>query len=127
MEWSPEAKLTYLMSLSWTVRAERDPDEGYLVLRVAELPSVIATGSDEKALENDFWESLRASLEAALEFADPIQLPKGARVPWEPSGQPTPLRNVLVKQGTVAAYIPEPKQTAAPAAVNEVPRELAVA
>jgi hypothetical protein len=85
MKWSAESKLRYLLGLSWTVTAEKDPDEGYTILRVAELPSVIATG-DEKdvpALTKDFWESLQASLEAALEFGDPIPLPQGAIAPWD--------------------------------------------
>jgi hypothetical protein len=85
MKWSAESKLKYLLGLGWTVTAEKDPDEGYTILRVAELPSVIATG-DEKdvpALTKDFWEALQASLEAALEFGDPIALPNGAIAPWD--------------------------------------------
>lgn len=127
MEWSRELKLKYLLALSWTVTAQKDPDEGYTILRVAELPSVIATG-DEKdipALTRDFWEALQATLESALEFGDPIPLPRGAIAPWEQTSQPTPIRNVLFKEN-VEAYIPQPKQTGSSAFVNP-PSELAVA
>ncbi len=124
MEWSPESKIKYLVGLNWTVTTEKDPDEGYTILRVRELPSVIATGGDDiPALEKDFWESLQATLESALQFGDSIQLPKGARLPWE-HAPPTPLRNVVVEGGVeVRAYVPQPKQTSSPVPL----RELAVA
>jgi len=116
MQWTAESKLKYLLGLAWTVVAERDADEGYTILRVAEIPSVIATGNDDSTLENDFWEALQASLEAALEFGDPINLPPGTKAPWEAT--PTPLRNLVVQHGTVSAFVPEPKQTSSRGAVN---------
>jgi len=95
MQWTPASKLAYLIRLPWTVRTERDADEGYIVLRVAELPSVIATGNSNDELEKDFWESLQATLECALEFGDQIVLPAGMKAPWDqPASAPTPVRNV---------------------------------
>lgn len=83
MEWTREQKLAALMRLPWTVRAERNTEDGYLVARVAELPSVLATGENDRELGRDLWESLEASLSCYLEFDDPIPLPKGVRLPWE--------------------------------------------
>lgn len=129
MNWTPELKLKYLMGLSWTVTAEKDADEGYTILRVGELPSVIATGDDKtaEALAADFWEALQATLEAALEFDDPIALPRGAKAPWEHPLMPTPARNVVVESNApnVGAYVPQPIVTGSPARVNEAPRVLA--
>jgi hypothetical protein len=130
MQWSRELKLKYLMGLNWTVTAEKDPDEGYTIIRVAELPSVIATGDPNNvdALDKDFWESLQASLESALEFGDSIQLPRGATAPWDRASMQTPLRNVVVKGNvSVQAFIPQPKQTGSPARFNQAPAELAIA
>lgn len=126
MDWTPKQKLKYLSSLNWTVTVERDPDEGYVILRVKELPAVIATGKDNQALEEDFWESLEASLQCALEFGDPIQLPNGGKAPWEQPTQLTPIRNVVFQEN-VKAYVPQSKQTGSAAAVNRAPKELAVA
>jgi predicted RNase H-like HicB family nuclease len=113
MAWSREAKLNHLMRLHWTIKREQDSDEGYVILRVAELPSVIATGdpSDKVALENDFWEALQATLESALQFGDPIPVPEGVRLPWEHPVTPTPLRNVAVQDKAFTAFVPQPKQT----------------
>jgi hypothetical protein len=132
MEWSPESKLKYLLGLSWTVTAEQDPDEGYTILRVAELPSAIATGdeNDIPALTKDFWESLQATLESALEFGDPIPLPNGAIAPWDlaftrRSATPTPIRTVVLK-GNGEPYFPDSK-TSSPVPVSQATKELAVA
>ena len=126
MEWTSTQKLRYMVGLNWTVTVERDPDEGYVILRVKELPSVIATGATNDALENDFWESLEATLQAALEFGDPVQLPVGQKAPWEQLSRPTPLGNVVV-QGSVRAYVPQPKQTGSGATVIQPVKELAIA
>jgi predicted RNase H-like HicB family nuclease len=82
-----ESKLTMeervaLMRLPWSVRVERDEDNG-LVARVAEIEDAIATGEDEKALALDLWEAIQASLTARLEHGDQVPLPKGYRLPWE--------------------------------------------
>ena len=82
MPWTAEDKLAYLMRLPWTIEAK--PEDDYTVLRVKELPSVIATGKTPDELEADFWESLRATLEAYTHYDDPIPLPSEvARLPWQ--------------------------------------------
>lgn len=84
MEWTREQKLAALLLLPWTIRVERDPDEGYMVARVPEVPSAIATANDEAGLERELWESLQLSLEVALDHGDPISLPAQVPVlPWE--------------------------------------------
>ena|SRR2546425_12448467 len=83
MPWTTDEKLAYLMRLPWTIEAK--PEDDYTVLRVKELPSVIATGKTQEELEADFWESLRATLEAYTHYNDPIPLPSEvARLPWQP-------------------------------------------
>jgi len=111
--------------MPWTVRAEKDPDEGYTILRVAELPSVIATGEGDPDLEKDFWESLQATLECALQFADPIPLPTGMKAPWdEPAAPPTPVRNVKF-EGVQGVFSPPSggQPTGLPARVNHAVQE----
>src|SRR5437588_156096 len=81
--WTREQKLAALMRLPWTVRAEHNATDGYSVARVAELPSVIATGSNDRELARDLWESLQASLSVYLDYDDPLPLPSGAQLPWE--------------------------------------------
>ena len=83
MTWTREQQLRALVRLPWTVRSERNATEGYLVARVVELPSVIATGANETDLEKDFWDALEATLETFLEHGDPIPLPRGQKLPWE--------------------------------------------
>ena|ERR1700737_2846020 len=126
MKWTDQDKLRFLVSRSWTVTVERDKDEGYVILRVKELPSVIATGNDNKALEDDFWESLQASLETALQFGDPIQLPGGEKAPWELAAHPTPMRNVLLKENG-EVQLAQPRATGSGAFVNVASNYAAVA
>jgi predicted RNase H-like HicB family nuclease len=83
--WTREQKLRALMRLPWTVQTERNPEDGYLVARVVELPSVIATGDTEKELARDLWESLEASLAVYLDYGDEIPLPTGQVLPWDRS------------------------------------------
>jgi predicted RNase H-like HicB family nuclease len=82
-EWTRARKLAALMRLPWTVTTERNADEDYLVARVAELPSVIATGATERELARDLWESLEASLVVYLDYDDTIPLPAEQVLPWE--------------------------------------------
>ena len=94
MMWTREAKLDALVRLPWTVDVDRNAEEGYLILRVRELPGTIATG-DEEVVEREFWESLRATLACYLEFDDPIPLPLGvALLPWN---VPAPTRRTIVR------------------------------
>jgi hypothetical protein len=83
MTWTTDMKVRALLALPWSIVREDDPDDGP-VLRVKELPSVIATGATDEALERDFWASLQATLQSYLHFGDPIPLPPGAKgLPWE--------------------------------------------
>lgn len=83
MEWTTQSKIAVLLRLPWTI--DSTFEDGERVLRVRELPSVVASGNDEDELVRDFWESLRESLAAYLHFGDPIPLPKGVRtLPWDP-------------------------------------------
>ena len=91
MDWTPDQKLDYLLRLPWTIEPSLGEDGTYRVLRVRELPSVIATGTKDEELERDFWESLRASLEAYLHFGDPIPKPPPVQqLPWEGVSEPEP-------------------------------------
>lgn len=77
-------RIASLFMLPWTLVPSRNEAEGYLVLRVRELPDVIATGANEEDLERDLFESLRASFETRMHYGDPIPLPPGVkRLPWE--------------------------------------------
>lgn len=95
MAWTDEQKIAALLRLPWTIRVERDPQAGYFVARVMEVPSAIATGETEKELEIDLWESLRASLEVYLTHGDAIPLPAIVhQLPWDarPEQRPTVVR-----------------------------------
>lgn len=72
MSWTREQKIAALLRLPWTIRPDKDVDEGYFIARVAEIPSLIATGATPEELERDFWQSLQASLEVSLDYGDPI-------------------------------------------------------
>jgi hypothetical protein len=84
MAWTLEQKLTALLRLPWTIRVERNTDEGYFVSRVLEIPSAIATADSARELDRETWASLRTSLEVYLENNDAIPLPPGTKqLPWE--------------------------------------------
>jgi len=103
MTWTLTDKLDALMRLGWTVTTEKDPDEGYLTARVAELPDAIATGDSEKELAIDAWEAIRASLSARLESGDEIPLPKGTLLlPWQRLSSPP--RDLPAAEVTVIAH-----------------------
>ena len=87
MGWTRLQQLELLMRLPWTVNTEREAD-GTLVSRVAELPSVIATGANERELGRDLWESLETTLEAYLEHGDPVPVPSGVSLPWNEGKEP---------------------------------------
>lgn len=83
MEWTTEDRLDYLLRLPWTIVREVATD-GELLLRVAEIPSAVGNGDSLAELEGDMWESLRASLEAYVQFDDAIPLPPGiSGLPWQ--------------------------------------------
>ena len=87
MPWTNEQKVRALLHLPWTV--EPSTEDGVLIVRVKELPSVIATGATEEELERDYWESLQATLEVYVGHDDPIPLPpRVANLPWENVARP---------------------------------------
>lgn len=98
MTWTREQKLDSLMRLPWTIRVERDAEEGYLIARVAEIPSALAAADSESSLEYELWESLRVSLEVYLDHADVITLPPSVHsLPWE---RPPQVRRVTAVKAT---------------------------
>lgn len=83
MAWTEEQKLDYLLVLPWTIYSERSP-EGERLLRVRELPSVIGSGDTEEEMEQDFWDSLEATLRSYLHFDDEVPLPALSEpLPWK--------------------------------------------
>jgi hypothetical protein len=95
MTWTTSAKLTLLMWAPWTIDREESPDDpGDIILRVRELPGTIAIGTPEE-LDTAFWDALRASLSARLEFGDPIPRPVRLRgaYPWD---RPSPAEGPTV-------------------------------
>ncbi len=81
MSWSEEKQIEHLLRLPWTIVRETTP-EGDQILRVAEIPSAVGSGSTPQEIERDLWESLRESLRAYLHFKDPVPLPSGAQPAW---------------------------------------------
>lgn len=65
------------LRMPWTLLPSKNEEDGYHVLRVKELPEVLATGRDETELAADFWESMRAALRARLVDGEAIPLPLG--------------------------------------------------
>jgi hypothetical protein len=82
MAWDQQRKLDYLLRLPWTISPELTP-EGDRLLRVRELPSVIASGDSDEEIERDFWDSLETTLRSYLHFGDDIPLPEGLTPPWK--------------------------------------------
>lgn len=80
-----DRQLDALMDLPWTIVRETTP-EGDRILKIAELPSVVASGATDADMAADLSESLRESLRAYLHFGDPIPVPTGARS--SPTAQP---------------------------------------
>lgn len=107
-----ESKVQSLLLLPWTIDVQRD-DDGSFIAKVAELPSVVATGATEKDLERDLWASLRATIECYLHFGDPIPLPRGmTQLPWESRrGEPRLMLLVKSERGDVWEQTPEATST----------------
>ena len=93
--WSTQRKLSALLTLPWTVTTEPSPD-GYLVARVAELPSVVATGNSDKELASELFEAMEALLTAMLENGDTVPLPPGSKAPWDTDAENGLLSRVVV-------------------------------
>lgn len=95
MNWTDEHKINYMLRLPWTITPAHE--DGETVLRVREIPSVIATGTSEEELDRELFEALRASLQAYLHFGDPLPRPPGVKsFPWEdPQATSAPTRLVF--------------------------------
>lgn len=69
------ALLDAYLRLPWTLQLERDEADGVSILRVAELPSVLAAGETEAELDEFFWDALETTLIDYLADGEPIPLP----------------------------------------------------
>lgn len=87
MSWTQQQRISYLVSLPWTVALHRDSDDD-IVARAAELPFLTATGSTEKAAARDLFDGLWSAMDAMLTHGDVIPLPEGAALPWERGEEP---------------------------------------
>lgn len=111
-EWTNDEKLELLLRMPWTIAPEEGDEPGDLVLTCAEIPSAIGTGRSEKAVIEDFYDSLRLSLRVALEHGDALPRPHGSQAPfpWEtdaPERMAARFRAVMTPSGGMQA-IPEP-------------------
>jgi predicted RNase H-like HicB family nuclease len=87
---SDNDKIKALLRLPWSLQIAKNADDGGLVARVAELPSVLATGDTEEELAEDLWAALRATFAGYLHFGDTIPLPAGiTAMPWEQAPRKT--------------------------------------
>lgn len=121
IEWTAAQKADYLLrNVAWTLDRESTAD-GEVILRCREIPDATGAGNTDEEIEKDFWESLRASLEAYIHFGDRPPLPAGAALPWErPRSAPTPVRmTVVVSAKKAAAVKQEPRRTSFGGKVNE--------
>lgn len=99
--WTHSEKIKALLGLTWTVQVERSDDDAYYVARVLELPDVIATGTSDRELAGDLFDSLEASIEARIDIEGALPLPPGGMAPWL-AGKPARgagVRNVPAKLG----------------------------
>lgn len=76
-----DSQLEHLLRLPWTIVKEVTP-EGDHLLRVAEIPSAVGSGTTSEDMEADLWESLRESLRAYIHYNDPIPVPSGPQPGW---------------------------------------------
>ena len=76
--WTQSEKVDYLLQRTpWTI--VRDESVPYVLLRCVEISDATGSGETEAEAEADFWESLRASLEAIVHFGD--RVPAGTELP----------------------------------------------
>lgn len=105
MTWTTEQKVDYLLRQPWTIYAETTP-EGDRLLRVKELPAAVGCGDDDDSLIADFWESLRATLEAYLAMGSSPPRPALAPAyPWERPAVPVAAaQEVAFREGVQRVY-----------------------
>lgn len=117
-EWTREQQLEYLLQrIPWTISREEAP-EGDVILRCREIADATGAGETDAEIERDFWESLRASLQAYLHFGERPPVPANFALPWESDGRPTPVRLVVQVKAKTLKVRPETKRTAMPGLVN---------
>ena len=81
-------------------------------MRIRELPDVVVIGSHEE-VDAEFWNAARASIEARLEFGDPVQLPKRVRgLPWELAHEARPPRLMVILWAGADVSVVEMPETA---------------
>jgi len=73
--------LDRFLRVPWTLLKSFNHDEGYHVVRVKELPEVLATGRDDAELGAEFWNALRSALTSYLLDGEPIPMPAGYKEP----------------------------------------------
>lgn len=118
MAWSQEQQIEHLLRLPWTIVVATTP-EGDPLLRIAEIPSAVGTGSTAEEMEADLWDALREALSAYLHFGDPIPSPAGRRPGWlESSQEMRPPVPILVRKD---ALVPEVELTASAGSWEAVP------
>lgn len=124
--WTDEEKLKVLLRLPWTILAEPGDDPGERVLRVEELPDVIAMGQTDEELEADFWESLEASMTCYLEEGVRPPMPArtaGLKLPWEVTAE---VPGVAVSvEASIVRLIPQTEASPAGLQHVDVPRRRA--
>jgi len=114
MPWTHEQKVQYLLLVPWTIVPDVTP-EGDRLLRVGELPAAVGSGVTDEELAKDFWESLEATLDAYVDFDDPIPLPAGVPpLPWTVAAASAPERqpSFMVDAGSSASDVQEFPDTA---------------
>lgn len=102
-DWTTEAKLQALLALPWTLQFSKDPVDGSLIARIAELPDAIGTGETERELATAVYDALEASLDSRLEHDDPIPLPPGCELPWAKGRTPIPTPVILLIKSDFSA------------------------
>lgn len=70
------SRVDELLRLPWHVESGIKPD-GTRWARCVEMPHAVAYVDPDEDLDAAFWESMRASVSALLEFGEPIPRPAG--------------------------------------------------
>jgi predicted RNase H-like HicB family nuclease len=112
MTLTPEQanRIETLLRLSWSFEVSRNEEEGYLIARVKELPSVLATGETEEELGTEIWDAMRAALSAYVLDGDEIPMPPGSD-----------RRRASQADGVAFVTIPEESTVTASSSLLELP------
>jgi len=109
MQWSREQQIFYLQRLPWTIIPEPGDDPGDFVLTIAEVPAAIGTGTSEKAVIADLFESLASALASYLDANERPPLPRRVRLPlpWEAGYRKSSQRRVRIVMSAHSSEIEE--------------------